>query len=183
MQPILVLMAPGFEEIELIAPIDILRRLGIGVVTAGLEGRSVKGAHGITIQADTLMVDADAEKFDGIILPGGGASWTLRDNPRVKKLVRDFMASGKLVSAICAAPIALEAAGVLTGRRVTCYPDVKGELVSAVEVTDHPTEIDGNLVTGRGPGAALEFGFALGAYFVGEKEIAALRTGMCAETP
>lgn len=180
MKPILVLMAPGFEEIELTAPVDILRRLGIEVVTAGLEGRQVKGAHGLIIHADTLMVDAVSENFDGIILPGGGASWTLRDTPRVLKLVQEFMAAGKLVSAICAAPIALEAAGVLDGLRVTCYPDVKGDLTSAAEVTDAPTETDGNVVTGRGPGAALEFGFALGTYLGKAEEVAALRTGMCA---
>lgn len=180
MQPILVLMAPGFEEIELTAPIDILRRLGIEVVTAGTEGRAVKGAHGITMQADMLMVDVEAANFGGIILPGGPASWTLRDTPRVKKLVQEFMAAEKLVAAICAAPIALEAAGVLTGRRVTCYPEVKGDLGSAAEVTDDPAVTDGNIVTGRGPGAALEFGFALGAYLGKADEIPALRAGMCA---
>lgn len=179
MQPILVLMAPGFEEIELTAPLDILRRLGIEVVTAGTEGRAVKGAHGITVQADMLMVDAESANFGGIILPGGPASWTLRDTPRVKKLVQEFMAAEKLVAAICAAPIALEAAGVLTGRRVTCYPEVKGDLASAAEVTDAPAMTDGNIVTGRGPGAALEFGFALGAYLGKAEAIPALRAGMC----
>lgn len=179
MQPILVLMAPGFEEIELTAPVDILRRLGIEVVTAGTESRNVAGAHGITLQADMLMVDVEAARFGGIVLPGGPASWTLRDTPRVKKLVQEFMAAEKLVAAICAAPIALEAAGVLQGRRVTCYPDVKGDLVSAAEVTDAPAETDGNIVTGRGPGAALEFGFALGAYLGKAADIPALRRGMC----
>lgn len=179
MQPILVLMAPGFEEIELTAPIDILRRLGIEVVTAGTEGRAVKGAHGIIMQADMLMVDVDAANFDGIVLPGGPASWTLRDTPRVKKLVQEFMAAEKLVSAICAAPIALEAAGALTGLRVTCYPEVKKDLVSAAEVTDAPTETDGNVITGRGPGAALEFGFALAAYLGKAEAVPALRQGMC----
>lgn len=177
MNPILVIMAPGFEEIELTAPIDILRRLELPVVTAGLEGRCVKGAHGVEMHAETLLVDADAEKFDGILLPGGPASWTLRDTPRVLSLVRDMQAAGKLVAAICAAPIALESAGVLKGRRVTCYPSVKGDLKSAAEVTDAPAVTDGNIVTGRGPGAALEFGMELGKYF--GKDVKTLRRDMC----
>ena len=177
MQPVLVLMAPDFEEIELTAPIDILRRLEIPVVTAGVQSRSVKGAHGLTIAAETLMVDADPAQFSGIILPGGPASWTLRDTPGVLSLVRAMHAEGKLVAAICAAPIALEAAGVLAGRRVTCYPAVKGDLKSAAAVTDEPAVTDGNIVTGRGPGAALEFGMELGKYF--SKDTRTLRGDMC----
>lgn len=170
-------MAPGFEEIELTAPIDILRRLEIPVVTAGLESRTVTGAHGMTIQAETLMVDADPEQFCGILLPGGPASWTLRDTPGVLSLVRAMHKAEKLVAAICAAPIALEAAGVLDGRRVTCYPSVKGDLSSAAEVTDAPAVTDGHIVTGCGPGAALEFGMELGKYF--GKDTHTLRNDMC----
>lgn len=172
-------MAPGFEEIELTAPVDILRRLGIPVATAGVGGRRVEGAHGITMQADMLMVDVQAEKFDGIVLPGGPASWLLRDTPGVRALVRAFHSAGKLVGAICAAPIALEAAGILKDRSVTCYPSVKGDLISAANVGDMPARTDGNIVTGRGPGAAPEFGFALGAYLGKSAEVAKLRGEMC----
>lgn len=179
MKPVLVLMAPGYEEIELIAPIDILRRLEIPVVTAGVKGRSVEGAHGITTQAEMLMVDVNPEDYSGIILPGGPASWLLRDTPGVLSLVRAMQAEGKLVAAICAAPIALEAAGVLEGRRVTCYPGVEGELKSAAEVVAEPAVIDGLLVTGRGPGAALEFGFALGTVLGKAEQVADLRVAMC----
>ena len=179
MKPVLVLMAPGFEEIELTAPIDILRRLEIPVVTAGVKGRSVEGAHGMAMMAEMLMVDANAEDYSGIILPGGPASWLLRDTPGVLSLVRAMQKDGKLVAAICAAPIALEAAGVLAGRRVTCYPGVEGELKSAAEVVAEPAVIDGQLVTGRGPGAALEFGFALGTALGKGEQVAALRVAMC----
>lgn len=179
MKPVLVLMAPGYEEIELIAPIDILRRLEIPVVTAGVKGRSVEGAHGITTQAEMLMVDVNPEDYSGIILPGGPASWLLRDTPGVLSLVRAMQAEGKLVAAICAAPIALEAAGVLEGRRVTCYPGVEGDLKSAAEVLAEPAVTDGMLVTGRGPGAALEFGFALGAVLGKAEQVAELRVAMC----
>lgn len=179
MKPLLVLMAPGFEEIELTAPIDILRRLEIPVVTAGVQGRQVEGAHGITILAEKLMVDVEAADYDGIILPGGPASWLLRDTPAVLRLVREMQQEGKLVAAICAAPIALEAAGVLKERRATCYPGVEGDLKSAAEVCGEPAVTDGMLVTGRGPGAALEFGFAIGCALGKEEQVAALRKAMC----
>lgn len=178
MKAILVLLAPGFEEIEFTAPVDILRRLGISVVTAGVQGLEVEGAHGITMQADTLLSEVKGGDYAGIVLPGGAASWLLRDTPAVLQLVREMNAEGKMVAAICAAPIALEAAGVLSGRRITCYPAeaVVADIPSAAEITTEPTVTDGNIITGRGPGAALEFGFALGAYL--GKDVASLRCEM-----
>ena len=179
MKSILVLRAPGFEEIELTAPVEILRRLGVKVVLAGVQGRRVEGAHGLTMQADMLLVDVQPEEYDGVVLPGGAASWLLRDTPAVLKLVREMNAAGKLVAAICAAPIALEAAGVLKERHITCYPAdaVTADVASAASVSDAPSVTDGNIVTGRGPGAALEFGFALGAYL--GFDVASLRKEMC----
>ncbi len=179
MKPLLVLMAPGFEEIELTAPVDILRRLEIPVVTAGVKSRSVEGAHGMVMNAEMLMVDVKPEDYDGIILPGGPASWLLRDTPAVLALVRAMREADKLVAAICAAPIALEAAGVLKGHRCTCYPGVEGDLKSAAEVVAAPAVTDGKLVTGRGPGAALEFGFALGTALGKAEQVAQLRVAMC----
>ena len=178
MKAILVIMAPGFEEIELTAPVDILRRLGVEVVLAGVQGKLVEGAHGLTMQADKLLEEVVAEEYAGIVLPGGAASWLLRDTPAVLKLVQDMHAAGKLVAAICAAPIALEAAGVLTGRRITCYPaeGVTKDITSVASICSAPAVTDGNIVTGRGPGAALEFGFALGAYL--GKDVEPLRRDM-----
>ena len=103
----------------------------------------------------------------------------LRDTPAVLGLVREMHKAGKLVAAICAAPIALEAAGVLAGRRCTCYPGVEGDLKSAAEVVAEPAVTDGMLVTGRGPGAALEFGFALGTALGKGEQVPALRSSMC----
>lgn len=179
MKRILVLMAPGFEEIELTAPVDILRRLGVEVVLAGVKGLQVEGAHGITLQADILLEEAERSTCDGVVLPGGAASWLLRDTPAVLQLVREMHAAGKLVAAICAAPIALEAAGVLVGRRITCYPAtaVTDDIASAAAISSDPAVRDGNIVTGRGPGAALEFGFALGSYL--GLDVDALRREMC----
>ncbi len=182
MNPVLVLMAPGFEEIELTAPVDILRRLDIHVVTAGLAGRRIEGAHGLTMEADMLLVDVDASLYSAVILPGGAASWTLRDTPAVLKLVREMNAAGKLVAAICAAPMALAKAGVLAGHRATCYPAAEVEEMvraAAAELCADPTVTDGNIITGRGPGAALEFGFALGRYLSTSERVEELRRDMC----
>ncbi len=183
MEPVLIVMAPGFEEIELAAPVDILRRLEIPVLLAGLNGRRVEGAHGLTMEADMLLVDADSSLYSGIILPGGQASWTLRDTPAVIKLVREMNAAGKLVAAICAAPIALAKAGVLAGRRVTCYPaaDVEETVkAAAAELCTEPAVTDGHIITAKGPGAALEFGYALGSWFGKAERAAELRGEMCA---
>lgn len=181
MNPLLILMAPGFEEIELTAPTDILRRLGVEVTLAGVQGRQAEGAHGMAMQADMLLVDVEPEKFSGVILPGGGAAWLLRDTPAVLRLVKTMHAAGKLVGAICAAPIVLEAAGVLKGRRITCYPaeGVTADIKTAADISDAPTIADGNIITGRGPGAALEFGFALAAALGLGDKTEALRKVMC----
>ena len=142
--PVLVLVAPGFEEVELTAPVDILRRLGVKVVLAGVQGLSVKGAHDLTLQADMLLVDVAPENFRGVILPGGQASWTLRETAAVRALVQDMFKAGKLVAAICAAPLALEAAGVLSGRRITCYPadGVRGDITSVRSISEDSVVVD-----------------------------------------
>ena len=178
---VLVLVAPGFEEVELTAPVDILRRLGIKVTLAGVQGLTVKGAHELTVQADMLLVDVDAGQYDGVILPGGAASWTLRETPAVLALVREMHQAEKLVAAICAAPIALAAAGVLAGRSITCYPapDVRKDVAAAKAVLEEQVVADGHIITGRGPAAALDFGYALGAYLGCEQRVAKLKADMC----
>lgn len=182
MEPVLVLVAPGFEEIELVAPVDIMRRLGIPVVLAGVCGRLVEGAHGMVVQADMLMVDVDAEKFSAIVLPGGEASWLLRDTPGVLRLVSTMYAAGKVVGAICAAPIVLEAAGILGGCHITCYPAsaVTSAIKSAAEIIPTLAMTDRNIVTGRGPGAAVEFAFEIVKTLgIDHDMIVSLREEMC----
>lgn len=181
---ILVLMAPGFEEVEFCTPVDILRRLNIPVVTASVGEREVKSARGISMRADILLHDVDESEVGGIILPGGAGSWVLRDTPEALRLVRMVHEKGGLVAAICAAPIALRAAGVLNGKRVTAYP--ADEVIAAVSevatVTHAPVERDGHIITGRGPGAAFEFGFAIASYLGFGKQVETLRKEMVYES-
>ncbi len=180
--PIFVVLADGFEEIEFTAPVDILRRLGVNILLGGLNNRQVTGAHGIVVQADCLLSEVSLSGVRGILIPGGPASWVLKDAPEVLSAVREMVEAGKWVAAICAAPMVLAAAGILQGRRVTCYPDPEVQRAvrdAGAELSSAQAEVDGKLITGRGPGAALDFGYALGSCLVGAQAIPSLQQGMC----
>lgn len=176
---IYVFLADGFEEIEALAPVDILRRGGIEVKTVGVSGKTVTGAHGIAVTADLAAADAVTDGLDGIILPGGmPGTRNLEASETVQRFV-DFAAKGGLlIGAICAAPSILGHKGLLNGRRATCFPGFEDTLAGA-RLIDEPTVTDGAFVTGRGAGAALEFGFALLAFLNGEESARTLRRSMC----
>lgn len=156
-----VLLADGFEETEAVAVIDVLRRADITVEVLGVEGKKVTGSHQIVIEADALLSDRKRERFDLVVLPGGmpGAS-TLRDHWGVQKLLQGQHESGGLIGAICAAPIALGKAGILDGKRATCFPGFEGQLGTATYQTSAVVR-DGNVITSRGVGTALLFALAL----------------------
>lgn len=173
-----VLLANGFEEIEALTVVDVLRRAGVDVKMLSLSGRRVTGAHDIAVVADQTLAAAAAETWDAVVLPGGmPGSDTLRKNARVRALVRSQFESGRLVAAICAAPMALAAAGILRGRRATCYPGCEGELDGAKVVRQRVVS-DRNVVTSRGPGTALEFALVLAEKLAGKKTASTLRKGM-----
>ncbi len=178
---VLVPLAEGFEEIEAATIVDVLRRADLGVVTAALGDRDVRGAHDIVFRADTTLdqIRSEGERFDAVVLPGGmpGAS-NLRDDRRVSDAVRTTHAEGGLVAAICAAPIALEASGVLKGRRATAYPGFGDQLQSAAETCDDRVVEDGPVVTSAGPGTALEFALVLVARLTSDEMAQTLREGM-----
>jgi len=156
---VLVPLAEGFEEIEAVTIVDVLRRASIDVVTAALGESPVRGSHGIAVVADAKLDDVRGDDFDALVLPGGmPGSKTLRDDERVLSLVRNATRANRLVAAICAAPIVLDAAGVLQGKRATSYPG--NELPSARYVEERVVA-DGAIVTSRGAGTALEFALAL----------------------
>lgn len=128
-----ILAAPGFEEIELMAPLDILRRLNFDVQLAGVQSDKVVSTHDVTVTTDTMLDKLHADKLDALILPGGAGAWVLRDTPEVIHLVKKMHAAGRLVAAICAAPIVLAKAGLVKDKNVTAYPaqDVYRELNEA----------------------------------------------------
>ncbi|MFO0728688.1 MAG: DJ-1 family glyoxalase III [Myxococcota bacterium] len=161
MARVAVLLAEGFEEIEATTIIDVLRRAGIETVIVGVTGTLVSGAHGIKLEADLPIAAAFQQKWDLVALPGGmpGAT-TLRDDPRVGQLLRAQNERGGKLAAICAAPIALAKAGLLSGKRVTSFPGFRQEL-GAVEYVEAPVVIDANVITSRGPGTAIAFSLAL----------------------
>ncbi|WP_010630404.1 DJ-1 family glyoxalase III [Sporolactobacillus vineae] len=161
MKRILVLLANGFEETEAVTAIDVLLRGGVEVVLCSLGGKLVEGSHRITLQADTTIDSDGLTDFDGIYLPGGtkGAK-TLRDDARVQKLIRYYYDNGKKVAAICAAPIALERAGILKGEKVTSNPDFRSHIKDADYLED-PVVVSGNIITSRAAGTTLPIGLEL----------------------
>ncbi|MBO5364791.1 MAG: DJ-1/PfpI family protein [Clostridia bacterium] len=167
---IYILLADGFEEIEMITPLDMLRRAGIPVQTVGITGEEVEGAHGIRIAADILPEDVKLEEAQGVILPGGMPGTTnLQGSDFVRNLVRHCANETKLVGAICAAPMILGELGLLENREAVCFPGFEEHLKGAT-VKACPVAVDGNVITARGAGAAPEFGTELVNYFKGVGE-------------
>jgi 4-methyl-5(b-hydroxyethyl)-thiazole monophosphate biosynthesis len=176
MKKIGIFLAEGFEEIEGLTVVDVLRRAGVEVTTMGISGkRQIAGSHGIHLVADAVYEDIAFEELDGIVLPGGMPGTNhLKEHEGVVEQVKKFAAEGKLVAAICAAPSVLGYAGVLQGKQATCYPGFEGQLTGATPKAD-PVVCDGNVITGRGMGAAIPFALALTEYLLGQekaKEIA-----------
>jgi len=163
---VLVPLAEGFEETEAITTIDILRRAGIDTVTAALNKNPVTGSHKISVLADKLL--DENEEFNAIALPGGmPGSSNLRDDNRVINIVKKINASGGLTAALCAAPIVLSKAGVLKGKKYTCYPGFENEIAEAV-LTNKNVVTDGTIITGKGAGHAVQFALAIVAFLKGE---------------
>ena len=161
MPRVAVILADGFEEVEAIAVIDVLRRAQIDTVIAGLHTNHITSARNVKIIPDTVIDDVTADEFDMIVLPGGQpGSDNLNADPRVKELIRSFSEKGKYTGAICAASYVLANAGVLAGKRATSYPTYKDKLGN-VQYEEKPVVADGKVMTSRGAGTALAFGLAI----------------------
>ena len=157
-----VLLGTGFEEVEAIAPVDLMRRAGIQVLTVGVEGKSVTGSHGITVEADITLGEMDLTDLEMIVLPGGlGGVATVRNSPQALDALRFGWENGKFVAAICAGPTVLAALGITDGREATCYPGCEAGMGRANTRSDVPCIRDGNLITGASAGCAIPFGLAL----------------------
>ena len=173
MKTIYVFLAEGFEEVEALTPVDVLRRAGLPVKTVSVTGvLTVNGAHGVPVVA---VKEEDAEM---IVLPGGLPGATNLDaHEGLGKLIMTFAEAGRPLSAICAAPLVYGKRGLLKGKKVTCYPGFEKYLEGA-EYTAALVEKDGNFITGKGPGAAMAFSFAIAEKYVGAEKVTELKQGM-----
>jgi 4-methyl-5(b-hydroxyethyl)-thiazole monophosphate biosynthesis len=169
MKKVFVFLAEGFEEIEAIATIDIIRRGGIAVNTVSVSGElQVSGAHEIAVSADLLFEDAELHDGDMLVLPGGmpGAA-NLKAHQGLGELLKQYAADGKKIAAICAAPLVLGHLGLLRGKKACVYPGYEDTLQGA-ELVKTGVVKDGNIITGRGPGFAFDFGLAIVAELQGK---------------
>lgn len=153
-----ILLAPGFEEIEALAPVDLLRRANIETATVSITGEPVPGSHGVTVTADIALEDVDLSRADMIVLPGGGPGYkNLGKDPRVEQLVRAAVEKDLWVAAICAAPTLLGRWGLLEGKQAVCYPGMEEGLTGAQAKMDRGVVRDGKVITGRAAGDAIDF--------------------------
>lgn len=177
---VLVPLAPGFEDLEAVTIVDLLRRAGIDVLTAGLQPGLVQGARGTRIQPDASLDAVLTRDFDMIALPGGlpGAE-NLRNDARIQTLLTRLAASGAWTAALCAAPIALAAAGLLDGRRVTSYPGFLDiQTPPGAVFVNEAVVVDGKVVTSRGPGTAMDFALTLIELLRGREVRVRVETGL-----
>ena len=173
------LFASGYEEVEALTVVDLLRRAKIGCeILSVADSGQVTGSHGISIGADRNFSGTDFSQYDGVILPGGMPGTTnLAADERVLALLRSFAAAGKLTAAICAAPTVLAKAGLLEGKKAVCYPGMEEQLTGA-KVSFDPVAVDGTVITSRGLGTAIPFALSIVKYFEGRERAEALASSV-----
>jgi 4-methyl-5(b-hydroxyethyl)-thiazole monophosphate biosynthesis len=179
MKTIYVFLAEGFEEIEALTPVDVLRRAGLSVKTVSVMDKYiVTGAHGVPVLADVMFDEVFAEDVEMILLPGGLPGATNLDaHEGLSEMILNFAKAEKPLAAICAAPLVFGNRGLLEGKKATCYPGFETYLKGA-QYTAALVEKDGNFITGKGPGAAMEFAFAIVEKYCGIDKVNELKQGM-----
>ena len=180
MKTMYVFLADGFEEIEALAPIDVMRRAGLSVTTVSVtDSLTVTGAHGIPVVADTLFAQCDYADAALLFLPGGlpGATNLQAHTGLCQLLTAKASQPDVIISAICAAPLVLGGLGLLQGKKATCYPGFEDTMQGA-HYTAAKVTVDGHIFTACGPGAAWELGFTFVEHFCGADKADALRSGM-----
>ncbi len=176
-----VLLGTGFEEVEALTPVDVLRRCGVEVRMAGVGGLTIAGGHGIAVEADCTVDEIDQRKLDMIVVPGGlGGVESIGGSKAAMDAIAQAWKDGKYVAAICAGPTVLAKLGITDGRRATSYPGTGSQMGGAVYVDDAEVVVDGKLITSRGPATALPFGLALARALCGERTAAEVAEGMLA---
>ena len=170
------LLGTGFEETEAIAPLDLLRRAGIDVMTVGINGKVVYGGHGIGVEADITLDEMDLTDLEMIILPGGlGGVASIRGSQAAMDAIRFAKENNKFTAAICAGPTVLADLGITDNKNATCYPGCETGMGSAIVNGDVPYVHDGTLITGASAGCAIPFGLALIAALKGPEAAAAIQ--------
>ena len=155
---ICVLLAPGFEEVEALAPLDLMRRAGLDAITVSVAGREVTGSHGITVVADKVCNEVSAKDFDVAVFPGGmPGSLNLDSSDFTDEIIASVLEKGGRLAAICAAPLIFGRRGLLHSKNATCFPGFENELAGAV-IVNAPVVTDGNITTANGMESALLFG-------------------------
>lgn len=173
-----IILGTGFEEMEAVCPCDILRRGGVEVQYAGIGGKLITGGNGITVQADCTVEELDPEAMDMIVLPGGmGGVRSILGSETAMDDIRSAYENGKFVAAICAAPSILAQLGITDGKRAVVYPGMEPQMGSAM-MQDANAVRDGKVLTGRAPGAAMEFGLLLLETLKDAETAAKVRSGM-----
>ena len=181
MASVLIPISTGFEEIEAVSIIDVLRRGGIQVTTASLGDEKVTGANGITIIANNKLEYVDASEFDMLVLTGGhDNAISLKESAKVQAIIKEFDATKKPIGAICAAPMALAEAGVIKDR-YTCYPSYENDIGLEKFTDAQNVVVDQNITTSRGPGTAICFGLEIVRQLVGEDTYTELKSGLLAD--
>jgi 4-methyl-5(b-hydroxyethyl)-thiazole monophosphate biosynthesis len=176
---VLIPLADGVEEMEAVIAMDVLRRAGIEVVAAATgRTREVVASRGVLLVADVLWQDLDPLAFDALLLPGGAkGTQALMADARVTATVRAYVAAGRLVAAVCAAPLVLQAAGVLDGVAATCHPAVAAELTRAALRSERVVRTTG-IITSQGPGTSMEFALAVVERLVGRPSAEKVAAGL-----
>ena len=165
------LLGTGFEETEAIAPLDLLRRAGVDVLTVGISGKTVRGSHGIGIEADILPGQMDLTQMEMIVLPGGlGGVASIRGSAEAMDAIRFAYENNKYTAAICAGPTVLADLGITDGKNATCYPGCESGMGTAVMIPQVPCVTDGKVITGTSAGCAIPFGLALIEALKGREE-------------
>lgn len=165
-----IILADGFEEVEAIEPLDIMRRCGIEAVTVSLGADTVTGAHGVAVRPDITIDKVEPDKMEALVLPGGAPGYQNLDaSPAVHSLINRALADGRYLCAICAAPSILGKKQILSGKNATCFPGFESSLYGA-NVVDDKAVTDGKIITARGAGAAADFGFAIAKALAGAEK-------------
>lgn len=176
----LILLAPGFEEIEAVTVIDILRRAGVQVTIAGTVEGAIEGSRKIKMLSDTSIDTVNGSDFDLIVLPGGQpGTRNLGQDPRVKLILEDAIKQDKIIAAICAAPSILSSYGYIKGKKATSHPSVYSEM-ETVDYSEDRVVIDGNWITSRSPGTSMEFAFKLVEVLKGPEMVKKVNDGVMA---